>query len=109
MFKQAKITEFIKTTDSLGNIELLYFFAVIELNEKEMIKKMEIKLTGDQLKKEIAEHGGNQAGILAIITKYVRENYLIWAKELGLNQEPIKATTSDDITKELGTDTIDSI
>ncbi len=109
MFKQAKIIEFLKATDSAGNIELLYFLAVIELDGKQETKKMEIKLSGDQLKKETAEYGSNQAGLMAIITKYVRENYLIWAQEMGLKVEPVKATTSTDIIKELGTDMVDSI
>lgn len=109
MFKNAKITEFLKITDSIGTVQELNFSAVIELKDSQEIKKMEIKLSGDQLAKEIAENGANQSGILAIITKYVRENYIIWAKEMGIKQEPVKATTSTDIIKELGTDTIESI
>ena len=111
MINKATILSFKKITDPTGAkiLELSFNFLLEDKQSLGKDRKVSINLKGDPLDKTIAEFGSDNAGILNIIKESIKENFLAWSGERGITQAIIQADTKEDITRELGTDTITSL
>lgn len=111
MFNKATILFFKKITDPTGAkmLELSFDYVLEDKQSLGKDKKISIRLKGDELDKAISEFGSDNEGILKIIKENIKKNFVDWSSERGITQAIIQANTKEDITRELGTNTITSL